>query len=167
MYRNLQLTEYYNYAGDDEMSPVFYAKFSLSNTPTTLVAIEYGGVTPYNTIVLCSVSSQGVLVDALDVQVISREICTRQFRINAENRIMVTTIYPLSSDSLPFSSVFETEGFYGFRQDDYYYVDSQGMFRLERCIRFEPMYYQVGSLVVISENHNRNLWQGNEVPISE
>ena len=153
LYENLQLTQY-TYAHEYEViSGSSFRKFDIPNSSNKLLAVSFG-VSDYRTDVLCVVNPSGQILSTLEVAVIyytSGDIAIKQFRIDAQGRIIVSTIVPTSTTSIPFTTF---TSFTGYRKDVTYSVNAQGKFVQVSSQTFPSKTYTRSYL----ENRDINIW---------
>jgi hypothetical protein len=155
LYDNLQLTEYTSASVDPELGAGSFRKFSVPNSTNTLLIVSFGGATDWRTDVACVVSPSGQVLSTLEVAVCVADVWVKQFRINAETNITVTSIIPTSTASIPFGTFTRFEGR---RTDASYSINTAGQFVSSG---FKPLYnsktYTRSYLEGTSE-----LWEGTE-----
>ncbi|MGV8090417.1 MAG: hypothetical protein AB2L24_00945 [Mangrovibacterium sp.] len=152
LYDNVQLTQYTRASVEPELRGVFFRKFTIPNSNKVLVVVSFGGVTDWRTDVICSVSSTDQILGTLEVAVRVTDVWVKQFRINAQNQIIVTTIKPTSTTSIPFGTF---TSFSGYRQDITYSVNSQGQFVQESVQTYPTQTYTRSYL----KDRSINLWE--------
>lgn len=158
LYDNVQLTKYDNASVSPDLGASFFRKFTIPNSTNKLIAVSFGGVTDWRTDVLCTTTSSGQVLNTIEGTVMFYPyIAIKQFRINSQNQIIITTIKPTSTTSIPLS---DFTSFTGYRQDITYKVSAQGLFEQVSVQKYRPKTYTRSYL----ENKSINLWQGNEIP---
>ena len=125
LYDNVQLTQYSNASDSPDLSGISFRKFAVPNTTNSLLVVSFGGATDWRTDVMCVVNSSGQVLSTLEVTVNVMDVFVKQFRITAQNQIIVTTIKPTSTTSIPFNNF---TSFSGYRQDITYSINTQGQF---------------------------------------
>lgn len=156
LYDNIQCTEYTHASINPETWGVTFKKFIFPNSSNNLVAISFGGVSDWRTIVMCIVDPSERILDTLEVTIRVGDPFIKQFRINEKNQIIVTTIKANTSISLPLESF---TSFSGYRQDITYSVNAKGRFVEEAIKTYQSRIYTRAYL----GNKEINLWEGNEV----
>ena len=162
LYHNAQLTEYFV----SSRPGLAHRKFAIPNSNNLLLLVSFGNATDWLTDVLCVVSPAGQVLSTLEVT-ISGEAFVRQFRINAQNQIIVTTLHPTSTTSVPLNSF---PSFHGQRRDVTYVINAQGQFVQISKQFFQPRTYTREELVQDDSDEGTttpNLWEGNETPTDE
>lgn len=124
LYNNIQGTDYW-LATDPELNPAVFAKFSVPDIPYTLAAVVWGGATDWNATVLISVDKDGVIKSTLEVGYSWAWIAPKQFQITKDCKVIVSTLTPVSSASLPFNSFTQFEGYI---TDVTYVLNTSGVF---------------------------------------
>ena len=159
LYDNVQLTEYVNASVSLDLAGETFRKFVIPGSNNTLLVVSFGGVTERNTDVMCVVNGLGEVLSTLEVAVMCYPyLAVKQFRINAQNQIIVTTIKPVSSTSIPLETF---TNFSGYRQDITYSINAQGQFEQVSEQTYQTKIYTRSYL----EDMNINLWEGNETPL--
>lgn len=159
LYKNIQCTES-DFADDEDTSASVYAKFKLPQQNTTLIAINFGGMTEMQTDVLVSVDSDGNILDALEVAV--GYVYIKQYRILADGQIIVTTIKPKQEASILFENFNSSDSFVGNRIDCTYIVE-KGKFVLKKEQKYADKTYTYELL----SDYNYRLWDGDEQLLNE
>ncbi len=158
LYDNVQLTQYTSASAEPELDAVFFRKFAIPNSNRTLIVVSFGhNYGGWNTHVLCVVNPDGTIVSTLDGTISGAEVYVKQFRINAQNKIIVTTIHPETTISIPFKTF---TSFVGGRRDIAYSVNAQGQFVQESIVVYKSKTYTRSYL----EDESVNLWEGGEIP---
>jgi len=156
LYDNVQLTQYTSAVVAPELGATLFRKFSIPNSNKVLIVVSFGnGYGGSKTNVLCVVNPDGTIVSTLEGTVMGCDVHIKQFRITAQNQIIVTTIKPTSTTSIPFETF---TSFYGCRQDITYSINDQGQFAQNSIQIFQPQTYARTYL----EDVNYNLWEGRE-----
>jgi hypothetical protein len=156
MYDNVQCTQYTRAAEDPYMGGCLFRKFAISGSSNKLVAVSFGGASPYRTDVLCVVTPSGTIVSTLEAHITAAEATIKQFRINAQGQIIISQIVPTTSASIPFTTF---TSFTGQRKDITYSVNAQGQFVMVDTKQYNAKTYTRAIL----ENENINIWDGGEV----
>jgi hypothetical protein len=157
LYENVHLTQYtyqrdWHYPGG-----TVFRKFNIPNSSNQLLAIEFGE-SDYITYVLVVVSPTGQVLSTLEAAVFyldSSKIAVKQFRIDAQSQIVISTIRPNSTMLLPFETF---TSFSGQRIDNTYTINAQGRFVHILEQRFNYKTYTRSML----NNNDANIWQGGE-----
>lgn len=162
LYTNVQLTEWSNAGEHDAERPTSCYQFMLPGHPDNcLLMIAFGGITDWQTFVLLSVTSEGIILDQMPVAVWGSTpnwTPVMQFEITAEGKIIVYRLVPTSTESIP---LFEMPSFTAHRVDKTYTVDSNGKFRLVSTQQYVPKTYTAEGL----SDPSYNIWSGGERPI--
>lgn len=158
LYSNVQMSEFTKVGEDLEVGPLLYRKFLIPNSSNLLAVIQFGGVSDFITDVLCVVSPSGQVLSTLEGTVSFGDICMKQFRINAQSQIIVSTLTTSNTTSLPLESF---SSFSGQRKDATYSINASGQFILISEQLFRPKTYTRAYL----DDATINIWQGNENPI--
>ncbi|GHT78341.1 hypothetical protein AGMMS50262_20870 [Bacteroidia bacterium] len=154
LYDNVQLTQYTN-ADDPELWGTTFRKFSILNSTNVLLVVSFGGATDWRTDVMCVVNPSGQILSTLEVVICVADIYVKQFRITAQNQIIVTSIKPTSTTSIPFATL---KNFYGYRQDIAYSINAQGQFIQGSVQTYKSKTYTRSYLW----DEDINLWEGGE-----
>ena len=158
LYDNVQLTQYDHASVSSDFLGVAFKKFTIANSNNVLLVVSFGGVTDWRTDVLCVVSQSGQVLSTLEVAVFYcsslGDIAIKQFRINAQGKIIVSTIVPTSTTSIPFETF---TSFTGYRKDVTYSVNAQGLFVQVSSQTFSTKTYTRNYL----ENRDINIWDDN------
>lgn len=127
LYDNVQLTQYDHASISPELWGITFRKFAIPNSTNVLLIVSFGGATDWRTDVACVVSPSGQVLSTLEVAVCVMDVWVKQFRVTAQNTIIVTTISPASTStsSIPFGTF---ESFMGGRVDESYSINAQGQF---------------------------------------
>ena len=120
--------------------------------------IGMGGVTEAQTDELILVDAYGKVTDVLVSKVHVSGAIVKQFYINEDETIVVITLKPTTSASIPLSNFTQ---FTGYRIDETYKV-MNGKFVLSKTQKYKERVYTYQQLVA----KNYNLWDGNELPIN-
>jgi hypothetical protein len=158
LYDDVQCMQYTEVANSYELAGRFFRKFTLPNSSNALIAISFGhGYGESRTDVLCVVNPTGAIISTIECAIMADAVYVKQFRINAQSQIIISTIKPTSAVSLPESWV----NFTGQRIDITYMVNAQGQFMQLLEQEFQPQNYTRTYL----ENKNVNIWEGGEIPL--
>jgi hypothetical protein len=156
LYGNVQLTQYEHASISPDLCGTSFRKFAILNSNNVLLVVSFGGVTDWRTDVLCVVSPSGQILSTLDVAVFYHtslgRITIKQLRINVQNQVIVTTIIPTSTTSIPFETF---TSFTGYRKDITYSVNAQGQFVQVSEQTYPTKTYTRSSL----ESKSINLWE--------
>lgn len=152
LYKNIQCTEYI-LADEEPQLPAAYAKFKTSNPNINLIAVHFGDITDYTTIVLVSAHKNGMILDTLEVEAGFGSTFIKQYRILKNGKIVVTSIKPKQKESIPF---YNFGSFVGNRIDCTYRVED-GKFILEKEQVFDEQTYTEKLL----RRENFNIWYDN------
>ena len=152
LYENIQCTQYI-LADENDLLPVANAKFRTNHNDICMVAVNFGGVTDYNTTVLITVNQKGEILDSLEVESGFGHTYIKQYRILGNLRVVVTSIKTNQKESIPF---YGFGSFIGNRVDRTYRLE-KGKFILEREQVFEEQTYTEKLL----EKNNFNIWYDN------
>ena len=158
LYDNVQLSEYTHASESSDLMANAFRKFTGQNGNTLLV-VSFGGVTDYRTDVMCVINSSGQILSTLEVAVVYARAFFKQFRINGQGQIIVTTIKPTSTTSIPFVKF---DNFQGYREDITYSINSKGQFVQILKKTFQPKNYTETYL----SDRKYNLWNGADVPVN-
>jgi hypothetical protein len=101
------------------------------------------------------VNPNGTIVSVLEGTVSGSDVYVKQFRINAQNQVIVTRIVPTTTTSITFATF---TSFVGYRQDIVYSINVQGQFVQNSVVTYQSKTYTRSYL----ENLNTNLWEGGE-----
>lgn len=153
IYTNVQCTEY-ELADNYDTMPETNGLFKLTSSPHILMYIGMGGVTEAQTDELILVDAYGKVTDVLVSKVHVSGAIVKQFYINEDETIVVITLKPTTSASIPFSNFTQ---FTGYRIDETYKV-MNGKFVLSKTQKYKERVYTYQQLVA----KNYNLWDGNE-----
>lgn len=139
LYENVQGTDYWQAGDNPDLAPMLYNKVKYPNSPYTLGAVMFGGVTDLTTCVLICVDDSLNITGTLEVEYRFSWITPRQFRIFEDGRIVVSTLVPLTNQSLPFGKFTQ---FLGQIKDETYRVNADGQFVKEegRTVRDRRVY---------------------------
>ena len=143
LYDNVQLTQYTNASASPDLAGMVFRKFAVPNTTNSLLVVSFGGATDWRTDVMCVVNSSGQVLSTLEVFVEVMDVYVKQFRINAQNQVLVTTIRPTSATSIPFDTM---TSFSGYRQDITYSINAQGQFVQSSVQTFPTQTYSRSTL---------------------
>ena len=152
LYDNVQLTQYTNASVSPDLGGVIFRRFAIPNSTNVLFVVSFGGATDWRTDVMCVVNSSGQVLSTLEVTVNVMDVYVKQFRINAQNQIIVTTIKPTSATSIPFEN-FTT--FSGYRQDITCSINAQGQFVQSSVQTFPTQTYSRSTLA----DRSIDLWK--------
>jgi hypothetical protein len=153
LYDNVQLTQYVSASITPELDAVLSLKFTIPNSNRVLAAISFGhGYGGNKTDVLCVVNPNGTISSTLEGTVMGADVYIKQFRINAQHQVIVTTIKSVSTVSIPLETF---TSFSGYRQDITYSVNSQGQFVQVSTQTYPTKTYTRSSL----ESKSINLWE--------
>ncbi|MDR1756065.1 MAG: hypothetical protein LBR65_03770 [Culturomica sp.] len=158
LYDNMQLTQYVSASTDPELGASSFRKFMIPGSSNVLLAVSFGGATDWRTDVLCVVNTFGIVVSTLEAAVCVTDVYVKQFRIDAQNQIIVTTIKPVSTVSIPLATF---SSFSGYRQDISYVINEQGQFVQNTATTYQSKTYTRSYLM----NESINLWEGEETPL--
>ncbi|MGN0036672.1 MAG: hypothetical protein ACI36X_05585 [Bacteroidaceae bacterium] len=125
LYKDVRGTDAWSASTSQELSPCVYAKVTFPNSNYTLLAVEWGGVTDAHSQVLVCVDPLGIVTNTLLAEYSWGFIMPRQFRIFEDGRIVVSTLVPLTDQSLPFGTFTQ---FLGEIKDETYRIDANGQF---------------------------------------
>jgi hypothetical protein len=157
LYDNIQLTQYTHASVDPELWGVSFRKFAIPNSTNVLLIVSFGGVTDWRTDVACVINPSGQVLSTKEVAVCVMDVWVKQFRITAQNKIIVTSISPISTSSIPFGTF---TSFEGSRSDFEYSINAQGQFE-------QPFF---GGNIYNHRTYDRSyltghvdLWNGKEV----
>jgi hypothetical protein len=156
LYNNIQMTSFSHAGNDYELEAKLYRKFAIPNSTNILAVVSFGGASDWLTNVVCVVNPSGQILSTLEGTVQFGNIAVKQFRINSQCQIIVTTISTTNTTSLPFESF---TSFVGQRKDVTYSINSQGLFVVVSETLFQPKTYTK----VAMNNAALNLWQGGEI----
>jgi hypothetical protein len=157
LYHNIQLTEYEHASIAPELGAVFTRKFAIPNSNRFLIVVTFGhGYGDNDVHVLCVANPDGTIVSTLIGTVMGRASYVKQFRINEYNEIIVTSIVPTSTVSIPFETF---TSFEGTRHDITYSIDASGQFVEESKGRIYGSRVYTRSYL---EDESVNLWEGGE-----
>lgn len=156
LYENVQLTQYVNASVDPELGAELFLKFTIPNSDKVLIVVSFGhGYGGDETQMLCVVNSNGTIINTLEGTVMGADAYVKQFRITAQNQIIVTSIKPTSTTSIPFETF---RYFVGYRQDITYSINAQGQFVQNSVQTYQPKVYTHSYL----GREDINLWEGGE-----
>ena len=126
LYLNFQLTEYY-LARDlkPDATSTLRKKFRLGND-VELGLVGFGGALEWETYNLITVSN-GSIVDALEVVIVSGLVMPKQFKINDNREVHVFRLVPTSTASVPFDKYNYVEAYV---TETVYTIDMAGQFIL-------------------------------------
>jgi hypothetical protein len=154
MYSDVQCTQY-THAGNGDRGGEFFRKFTIPNSSNMLVAVAFGGVTDWRTTVLCVVPLSGGVISTLEAYVdYYPYVAVKQFRITAQNKIVISKIVPTSSTPIMFENF---TSFVGQRVDVTYTINAQGQFVQVSSQTFPAKTYTRSYL----ENRDVNIWDDN------
>ncbi|MDR3235645.1 MAG: hypothetical protein LBT48_02820 [Prevotellaceae bacterium] len=156
MYNDIQLTQYTHAGNNIDQAPCIYRKFAIPGSSDVLLVVSFGGITEWRTDILCIITASGYVLDTLEAEVFTNEMTVKQFRINAQNEIIISRIVPVSSSPVLFYSYF-TE-FMGYREDITYSINTSGKFVKKAEKRYRQKRYFKKDL----ENSDINIWDGGE-----
>jgi hypothetical protein len=156
LYDNVQLSQYTHASADPELGAISFRKFSITNSTNVLLIVSFGGATDWRTDVACVISPSGQVLSTVEVAVCVMDVWVKQFRIDPQNQIIVTTIVPSSTTSIPFGTF---TSFTGIREDITYSINAQGQFVQNSIQTYQPKTYTRSYLAGIA-----NLWIGQEAP---
>jgi hypothetical protein len=156
LYDNVQLTQYIRASISPELWGTTFRKFAIPNSSNTLLVVSFGGVTEWRTDVICVVTPSGQVLSTLECAIRVADIYVKQFRINEYNEIIVTSIIPTDTVSIPFETF---TSFEGKRQDITYSIDASGQFVEESKGRIYGSRVYTRSYL---EDESVNLWEGGE-----
>ena len=153
LYENVQCTQY-THAGSGDQRGEFFRKFAIPGSSNVLVAIAFGGVTDWRTDVLCVATPSGNVISTLEAHVDFAYAAVKQYRITAQNKIIISKIVPASSTPIMFQTF---TSFVGQRVDVTYSINSQGQFVQVSSQTFSTKTYTRSYL----ENRDINIWDDN------
>ncbi|MDR0565977.1 MAG: hypothetical protein LBG47_02915 [Prevotellaceae bacterium] len=153
LYNDLQCTQYTK--PNAEQQGCLFRKFAIPGSSNMLVAVAFGGVTDWRTTVLCVVTPTGSVISTLEAYVdYFPYVAVKQFRITAQNKIIISKIVPATSTPIMFENF---TSFVGQRVDVTYAINSQGKFVQISSQTFPSKTYTRSYL----ENENINIWDDN------
>ena len=156
LYNNVQLTQHTSASVDPELGAVLFLKFAIPNSDKALIAVAFGhGYGGDETQILCVVNSNGTILSTLEGTIMGKDVYVKQFRVPAQGKVIVTTIKPTSTTSIPFETC---SNFSGYRQDITYTINAQGQFIQSSVQTYKSKTYTSTYL----SNKNINLWEGGE-----
>lgn len=131
LYQNFQLTEYYLARENPETAGALRLKFKLKNG-YDLGLVDFGGVTEWITFDLITVNKDSEILDALEVGIMAGVAKPKQFRITADEKIIVTQLVTTEKASVPIAGFSKVTGYI---VDTVYYIDASGKFVKESQTR--------------------------------
>ena len=156
-YKNVQMTDFETVGEDTELGARLYRKFAIPNSSNMLAVVSFGGPTHMRSNVICVVSSSGQILSTL-LGTVSFSLSTiKQFRINAQCQIIVSTITTASTVSIPLDNF---TSFTGQRKDVTYSINANGQFVNVSEQLFQPKTYTHEIL-----ENELNICQGGEIPL--
>jgi hypothetical protein len=158
LYNNVQCTEFDHAIVSWDLWGRTSGKFQISDNNNFLVIVHFGGITDWGTDVLCVVNPSGEVLDTIEGQINYDVIAIKQYRINVQHKIIISTLTTTSTTSVPLESF---TSFVGQRVDKTYFINAQGQFVEESVQYYRPRTYTRTEL----DNRDLNIWEGNEVPL--
>ena len=156
MYTNVQCTEF-ELADNFDTMPEARGLFKLTTSPHILMYVRMGGVTDTQTDELILVNFSGNVTDVLVSKVHVSGAIVKQFYINADETVVVISLKPTASVSIPIDNFTK---FSGYRVDETYKVVN-GKFVLSKTQKYAEREYTFQQLV----DEDYNLWDGGEQPV--
>ena len=156
MYTNVQCTEF-ELADNFDTMPEARGLFKLTTSPHILMYVRMGGVTDTQTDELILVNFSGNVTDVLVSKVHVSGAIVKQFYINADETVVVISLKPTTSVSIPIDNFTK---FSGYRVDETYKVVN-GKFVLSKTQKYAEREYTFQQLV----DEDYNLWDGGEQPV--
>ena len=157
MYQDLGLMEKYN---DSNATCILCHKFQV-NENFNLVALDIS-VAEWGKQLLATYRN-GELVDCIEADVnwyVDGPLCIKQWQIDASQEIIVTWLKIESSTPILAFSNFDK--IKAQRIDTHYKVDTNGKFQEVKQVKYRSQTYTKAYLI----DKNKNLWDGNEIPIN-
>lgn len=124
LYQNFQLTEYYLARENPETAGALRLKFKLKNG-YDLGLVDFGGVTEWMTYDLITVNKNSEILDALEVGIKAGVAKPKQFRITADEKIIVTQLVTTEKVSVPIAGFSKVTGYI---TETVYHIDASGKF---------------------------------------
>ena len=154
LYKDLGLTEKFD---DPNATCIICHKFQM-NDNFDFVALDIS-VSDWSKQLLATYKN-GEFIDCIESEVYCVFWFIKQWRITAEKEIIVTSLNVESST--PISGLSDFEKVNAQRIDTYYKVDDSGKFYETKQVKYKPQVYTKANL----EDRNKNIWEGDEVPVN-
>ena len=124
LYQNFQLTEYYLARENPETAGALRLKFKLKNG-YDLGLVDFGGVTEWMTYDLITVNKNSEILDALEVGIKAGVAKPKQFRITADEKIIVMQLVTTETTSVQIAGFSKVTGYI---TETVYHIDASGKF---------------------------------------
>lgn len=124
LYQNFQLTEYFLARENPETAGTLRLKFKLKNG-YDLGLVDFGGVTDWMTYDLITVNKSSEILDALEAGILVGWVMPKQFRITADEKIIVTQFVTTERVSVKMVSFSKVTGYI---IETVYHIDASGKF---------------------------------------
>lgn len=158
IFTNVQLTNFERASTDPASGAILLLKFIIPNSNMFLIVVSFGNFYGGDeTITLSVVNSDGIITSSLLASVTGIDAYVKQCRIISQNQIIVTTIMPYVTTSIPFDNL---TSFNGHRRDITYSINDQGQFVQTSVQNYYGKTYPRAYL----EDLSINLWDGGEMP---
>ena len=127
LYQNFQLTEYFLARENHEATSALRMKFKLKNG-LDLGLVDFGGALEWMTYDLITVNKNNEILDALETGIIVGWVMPKQFRITADEKIIVTQFVTTERVSVKMDSFSKVTGYI---LETVYHIDASGKFVVE------------------------------------
>ena len=124
LYQNFQLTEYFWARENHEATSALRMKFKLKNG-LDLGLVDFGGALEWMTYDLITVNKNNEILDALEAGILVGWVMPKQFRITADEKIIVTQFVTTERVSVKMDSFSKVTGYI---IETVYHIDASGKF---------------------------------------
>ena len=124
LYQNFQLTEYFLARENHEATSALRMKFKLKNG-LDLGLVDFGGALEWMTYDLITVNKNNEILDALEAGIIVGWVMPKQFRITADEKIIVMQLVTTETTSVQIAGFSKVTGYI---TETVYHIDASGKF---------------------------------------
>ena len=151
LYRDFQCTDYISASTDPELNPIMFAKFQLPNSNWIIGAVTFGGATDMQTTHLIVADKQGNIKSTLEAEIQFGLVASKQFRIAADGKVIITKLVPTSKTSVKFYYFTQLSAY---RVDETYSINPSGIFVKEGEKEYDTKIYSTTQLDTL----DKDLW---------